>query len=148
MPIPALIALGISAASAAYGAYKKSEASKDLKEKQSGVNEKMSSLNSFYEGEAERDYMDTSVAKSTISRLKDQYKTANKTADSNNVKGGGTQEAVIATKSKNNEAYNRSLSNMVGYGTQYQENMRRGYSNGLQSLYNNNENLYGKDVRA
>ena len=132
-----LITLAISAASTGYSQYKKGQANKKAQGALNAQNAEMRGLSSWYDAEASKDFMDTDVAKSTLSKIRSQYKKGIDTNASNIARGGGTVEAEVANKATLNEKYNDVLSNMVGYGTQYKQNMKKGYSDVLTGLYSN-----------
>lgn len=129
-----LAALAISAAVTGYGMYKKGQANKKAQAEIDKQNREYGKLSSWYDAESSKDFMDTDVAKSTLGKINAQYKKGIEINASNAARGGATAEAQVANKAALNEKYNNVLNNMVGYGTQYQSNLKKEYGNALTTM--------------
>ncbi len=136
-----LTSMAMQLGSGIFGAKKGVDAGKELDaatqeaiNSQQGINSKNQEIADWYNSEASKDYMDTDVAQSTLGKIREQYKNSVETSASNAARGGATAEARVATKGKLNEGYNSVLNNMVGYGTQYKNSMKQGYSNQLSKV--------------
>lgn len=145
---PALIALAIEAGVMGYSEIKKAQASKKAREAMQGQTKRYKDLADWYNAEGSKDFMDTDVAKSTLGKLRDQYKNAIETNASNAARGGATEESKVANKTALNEKYNNVLQNLVGYGTQYKTNLKRDYANALGTWANSQNKMYGADVNS
>jgi len=141
MAIAGLAAQGV-------GMYQKAQANKKLQEKQEGINNRMQSLTDWYEGEASKDFMDTEIAQSTLGRIRDQYKEALEVGGDNMAKMGSTAESKVAHKGLLQDKYNKTVSNLAGYGTQYKRNLNRDYSRQLSGLFANNAATFGPEVQS
>lgn len=143
-----LITLALSAATTGYGMSQKAKAAKAQREAQMEMNRKYQGVSDWYEAEGSKDFLDTDVAKSTLSKIREQYKKGIETNASDAARGGATAEAKIANKSALNEKYNDVLSNMVGYGTQYKSNLKKDYANSLSAVAQGQNQMYGSDVAS
>lgn len=143
-----LVSLALMAASTGYGMYKKGQASKEMREANEKIQGKYSELSDWYGGESSKDFMDTEVAKSTLGKIREQYKKGVETNVSDAARGGATAEAQVANKAALNEKYNQVLSNMTGYGTEYKLNLKQQYQNALSSLASQQNATYGADVAS
>ena len=148
--MPALAAIGLiaSLASAGYGMYKQSQASKEARGAMDEQNARMNDLSSWYNAESSKDFLDTEVAQSTLGRIREQYKKGVETNASNAARGGATAEAKVANKASLNEKYNQVLNNMVGHGTQYKLNLKKGYSDALGKLASGQNSMNMADVAS
>lgn len=111
------------------------KAGKERQQYQNQLQGRVDDLNSWFESEYNKDFMNTDMAKSSIASL-------NRQADRNLDQmtnaasfGGMTQEGQIASRGKLNETYADAITKLLGYGTQYKNNVRSQYDYRLQSLY-------------
>lgn len=125
-----------------FGMAKAASANKKLQSAQESVLGKNKSLANWYDKQSNTDYFDTTAARSGLARIRTQYDKGLATSNQAGVQAGATTEAKIANKASMQDSYNRALSNMTGYGTQYQTNMKRAYGNELTNLYNGNNAAY------
>lgn len=137
------VAVGIASLLAkGYGMYKKSRADKKLQQGQEGINRKYNDLASWYNNESSKDFMDTSLAQSSLSDIKDQVRNQLNTNNSNAVKTGATAEAKVAAQGELSGRYNDAVRNLSKYGTQYQNNMKRDYKGMLTGMSGMNAATY------
>lgn len=104
------------------------------------LNERKSENEAFYNNRVNRDYLETNAAKGMFERLNKNLRNSNKTIDSNAAVTGGTAEASIAAKSKNQENYNDAVSGLAEKATNYQqgqEAMYRGQKSNLDNIQMN-----------
>ena len=146
--IDGLITGGIGAGTSIFGMIKAAQAGKRLQDAQEGVINQQQGLANWYNNQSNKDFFDTQAAQSGLARIRDQYKDSLDRTNSQGVQGGATTEAKVAAKSALQNSYNNTLSNLVGYGTQYQNNMKRAYGGQLQGLYAGNEAAYMPAVRS
>lgn len=92
-------------------------------------------LNTWFEGENNKDFLQTDVAQSSIRGLLGQQDRNINSINNAAVAGGATQEANIAAKGKLNENFADAIGKLMGYGTQYKQGLRDQYDYRLQSLY-------------
>ena len=142
--VDGLIGSGLSV----FGMIKGAQAGKRLQDAQEGVLSRQNSLADWYNNQSNKSFFDTQAAQSGLARIRDQYKNSLDHINSNGVQAGATTEAKVAAKSSLQDSYNKSLSNLVGYGTQYQNNMKRAYGGTLQGLYQGNYATYMPAVQS
>lgn len=92
-------------------------------------------LNTWFEGENNKDFLNTDVAQSSIRGLLGQQDRNINAMNNAAVAGGATQEANIAAKGKLNENFSDAIGKLLGYGTNYKQGLRQEYDYRLQSLY-------------
>jgi hypothetical protein len=92
-------------------------------------------LNTWFEGENNKDFLQTDVAQSSIRGLMGNNDRQIGAINNAAVAGGATQEANIAAKGKLNENFSEAIGRLLGYGTQYKQGLRDQYDYRLQSLY-------------
>ena len=82
---------------AMYGAYKNAEA---VKEKERTVADYKTNLDTWYDKNYNQDFLSTNVGKAALERTREQMFDQNKQAENARVVTGGTDEAVLAAKTK------------------------------------------------
>jgi len=138
----------IGAGMGIYGMAKGASAAKELQNEQSKVLEKNKSLADWYDRESNTNYLDTAAGSSGVQKIQDMYKENLAATNASGVSAGATSEQKIASKSALQKNYNDSISNMTGYGTQYQNNMKSAYGNQLQSIYKGNQQMYEPSIQS
>lgn len=131
-----------------HGMNKAAQAQKQLEGKQSGIIGNESSLSNWYNKQSNTDFLDTAAAKSGLANIREQYKQGLANANNQGVQAGATTEAKVAAKTGLQNSYNSTLSNLVGYGTQYQNAMKRRYEGTLGRLYGMNNALYQPKIQG
>lgn len=131
-----------------HGMNKAAQAQRQLEGAQQAQIAAEKGLGDYYNQQANTDYLNTAAAKSGLAKVRDQYKQTLADANSNMAAGGATDEAKVALKSGLQKGYNQTLSNLVGYGTQYQNAMKQAYGGTLSSLYNMNKELYQPKINS
>ena len=127
---------------ALYGQNKAAKAQTQLEGAQRGQLSSEQGLSNWYNQQSNTDFLDTSAAKSGLAKVRTQYKDMLDQGNSNMAAGGATSEAKVALKSGLQKNYNSAVSNLVGYGTQYQNAMKRAYGGTLGTIYGMNKQLY------
>ena len=142
--IDGLIGSGLSI----FGMIKGAQAGRRLQNAQEGVLNQQKSLADWYNNQSNTNFFDTMAAQSGLARIREQYRNSLNHINSNGVQAGATTEAKVAAKTSLQDAYDKTLSNLVGYGTQYQNNMKKAYGGTLQGLYQGNYATYMPAVRS
>ncbi|MBN2821074.1 MAG: hypothetical protein JXP36_19030 [Bacteroidales bacterium] len=100
------------------------------------INRQIQDNESFYNNRVNRDFMETNVAKGLAERLRKNLEKSNKTVESKSASLGGTAEAEIAAKSRNQENYNDAINQLAGQATQYQQGQEAIYQNAKNNTMN------------
>jgi hypothetical protein len=143
-----LIGSLVGAGTGIFGMIKAAQAGKQLQEANQGVLNQQSDLANWYNDQSNKSFFDTASAQSGLARIRDQYKQNLAEVNNKGVQGGATDEAQIAAKTSLQDNYNNTLSNLVGYGTQYQNNMKRAYGGALQGLWQGNTATYMPQIQS
>lgn len=91
---------------------------------------------SFYNNNVNKDFLQTNAAKGMFERLRKNLRDSNKVVDNSAAVHGGTAEATIAAKSKNQENHNNSVNDLAQKATQYQQNQEAIYRGEKANLDN------------
>lgn len=100
------------------------------------INRQFAQNESFYNNRANRDFLETNVAKGMFEKLRKNIDDNNKTIDSKAAITGATPEAVIAAKSKNQENYNEAVNSLADKATAYQTGQEAIYRGENSNLVN------------
>lgn len=100
------------------------------------INRQIQDNEAFYNNRVNRDFMDTSVAKGLAERLRKNLEKSNRTVESKSAALGGTAEAEIAAKSRNQENYNDAVNQLASNATQYQQGQEAIYQNAKNNTLN------------
>lgn len=145
MPLPLLIplvAMGLSAAGSAYGSSKSAEANRKADHYLRG---RMSALDADYAQNYYKDFLDSSTARSAVSRLNRTFKDEADKLRGRSIVTGSTAEAELAGKDNLQQRYADAVSNLAGVGTQYKQNIKNQYMQNRAGLENQTyANLAGK----
>jgi len=96
-----------------------------LDEQGNKLKERGDELNAFYTGESNKDYLDTSEARSALSALrKNQQESQKRMADIAAVTGA-SEESQLANNANLNENVAETTSNLAGKGTAYKTELRQ-----------------------
>ena len=125
-----------------HGGRKAAQAQTQLDNAQKGVIDSTKGLSNWYNQQSNTDYLDTAAAKSGLANVRDQYKKTLAQGNSNMAAGGATTESKVALKTGLQKDYNGTVSRLVGYGTQYQNAMKRAYGGTLGTIYGINKQQY------
>lgn len=131
-----------------HGQSKAAQAQTQLDQAQQAQISGEQNLGNYYNQQASTDYLNTSAAKSGLAKIRDEMKSALAQGQSNMAAGGATDESKVALKTGLNKNYNQAVSNLVGYGTQYQNAMKQAYGGTLGTLYAMNRGLYEPRVQS
>ena len=112
------------------------EAGKARQDYQNQLQGRIDDLNSWFNAENSKDFLDTDVARSSIRGLMGQQDRQLDALNNASAAGGATAETNIASKGKMNENFGDAIAKLLGYGTQYKQNLRSQYDYRLSSLYN------------
>ena len=126
-----MIGAAIGLAGQIYGAVKGAQ---DNKRNDALLRSQNEENESFYNNNVNRDFLETNAAKGMTERLDKNLRDSNKVIDSNAAVTGGTAEASIAAKSKNQENYGNTMSQIAEKATDFQqrgEAIYRGQKNNL-----------------
>lgn len=128
--IPAVISL----AGMIGGMVQKSKADKRMKANLEANQAKQQSLADWYNAESNKDFLDTELSQSILSKATEQYKKALEVSGGNAAKSGATAESKVAMQGEIAGRYNEMLNQLSGYGTQYKANMKKDYGNWLGDI--------------
>lgn len=103
---------------AMYGAYKNAEA---VKQKENEVEQYKTDIDTWYDKNYNQDFLSTNVGKAALERTREQMFDTNKQADNAKVVTGGTDEAVLAAKTKNNDMFSETVNKLAAMGTARQD---------------------------
>ena len=81
----------------------------------------------FYNNNVNQDFLQTNAGKGVFERLRQQIKEANQQASNNAAVTGGTAEAEIAAKSRNQQNYNNAVNDVSQQATRYQQGQEAMY---------------------
>lgn len=97
-------------------------------------------------GASKQDFLETNAAKSIMEKVRENQLAANKQAENNVAKTGGTAEAEIAAKSAIQEKTNDVVSDIAGQATQYQNQKEAQYLAQKNAL--NNQQIAVNSAKA
>jgi hypothetical protein len=138
LSIAALLAsLGMQA----FGQSKSAGLQKEYDERLQG---RMDATESEFSKNYNKDFFNTDVAKSTVKALQDRMKVESDKLKQTAVRTGATPESSIAAKGELQEGYGETMNKLLGYGTNYRDQLRqrRDY------LMNNLFNLEGQNIQS
>jgi hypothetical protein len=118
--IPAILSL----ASSLYGQVRNAKAGK---EQQKLIEQQQNDLSAWYKNNYYKDFLQTDVAKSVLSKLINQFTDQANLLNNVGAKTGATHETNLAGKSALNKQYAAALAELLGMGTQYKDSVRRSY---------------------
>lgn len=110
----------------------------------------LSSLNSWYNNNANRDFLSTSMGKSMSSLISDQADKQTNRMEGNAAVMGATEASKLAQSSNINSGVAEGINKLTQYGTQYNDNIRNNYFSKMMSLQGKigEHQLGGQQVRA
>lgn len=111
------------------------KAGKERQKYQKQLEGRVDDLNTWFESEYNKDFLNTDIARSSISGLNRQTDRQLDALNNAASFGGMTQEGQIASRGKLNETYADAITKLLGYGTQYKQGLRSQYDYRLGSLY-------------
>ena len=123
------------AASLAMSALAKKKSADERKKMEGLYDERETNINTLFNEQYGKDFLDTDVAKSTVSELQSQMKTAGESSENVAAATGQTAEGEIATKGVLQEKYTEALNKLTGYGTQYKDMQLNRYRQELSDLF-------------
>lgn len=139
MPFAAIIPLLTTLITTAATLYAQDEsnkqAAKQRKRYENQLQGRVDDLNEWFNREYYRDFLDTDIARSSIRGLMQQQDRQLEAINNAAAQGGATAESNIAAKGKLNEGFADAIARLLGYGTQYKNDLRSQYDYRLQSLY-------------
>lgn len=145
MPLPLLIPLVATGLSAAGSAFAAGESAKANRKADNYLKGRMSALDADYAQNYYKDFLDTSTARSAVSRLNRTFKDEAEKLRGRSVVSGSTAEAELAGKDNLQQRYADAVSNLAGVGTQYKQNMKNQYMQNRAGLESQTySNLAGK----
>jgi len=123
------------AASLAMNAIAKKASANERKKLESLYADRQIGIDTLFNEQSSQDFLDTDVARSTISELNSQMKQAASASENTAAATGQTAESEIATKGKLQEKFSDALNKLAGYGTQYKDSQLNRYQNQLTDLF-------------
>ena len=142
--MPAWIPLSILAGQLIGNAVGQAGSAKANKDRQKFLDKRLTDLGAWYKTESNTPFLQTEMAQSVLSRLRDEMARNNQSMGNNAISRGATAEAVTAQKSEQQKRYGGTLTDLAGYGTQYKDNLRRDYQGQLNSLLNMKDQAYAQ----
>lgn len=97
---------------------------------------------------ANQDFLDTNVASSIMTRIKENLKNANNMADKQAATTGATNEATLAAKTANQKQYNDVVSQVAGMGTARADQIEARHQNQEGQILGLNVGLANDDIAA
>lgn len=122
-------------------AYSQNQSAKANDKAKGFLNNRINSLDAWYNGESSKDYTQTAEGQSTIKRLQSQMKNALDSQNNEAVKTGATAESKVAMQGELQEKYSDAISQLSGLSTQRKDNLRRDYSYQMNNLLNQKANM-------
>ena len=105
---------------------------------------RISDLSTFYKTEINTPFLQTPLAQSVLSRLREEMEQQNDAMNSNAISSGATAETKVAAKSEQNKRYAGALSDIAGLGTQYKANLKSEYQTRLSDLLNMKDQAFAQ----
>ena len=132
---PLIIALATMAAQTGAQAASNQKAGIERKRYEGQLQGRIDDLNTWFDTENNKDFLQTDVAQSSIRGLIGRQDRQVDALNNASAAGGGTAESNIAAKGKLNENFADAIGKLLGYGTNYKQGLRQQYDYRLQSLY-------------
>jgi len=126
--------------------YAQNQANEAEKKYEAFNTNRMKDLDSWFNKEYYQNYLDSTTAKSALSRFNAQMKERQEALKNSAVAGGATPEAVIASQGESDKAYNDAVNNLVGMGDQKRDQTMYRYKGLMQPLEANQANILGNRV--
>lgn len=149
MPLPLAIPIGMAAAgmfSKIYGGIKSGKANREA---EGIVDNQITDLNSWYDVEKNRDFLESNVARSAITNVLENIEDRNKQVDSTAAVTGGSDASVIAAKAKSQDQYSNTIRDIASYGTARGDRIEDRYRTNLSQLMGQKTNIQtGKAANA
>ena len=125
----------------AYGQSKSAALQKQYDQQLQG---RMNDVENIFSKNYNKDFFSTDVAKSTVKTLQDRMKLESDKLSQTAVKTGATPESKIAAKGELQKNYGEAMTKILGYGTNYKDQLRqrRDY------LMNNLMNMQGQNLQG
>lgn len=123
------------AASLAMNALAKKKSADARKNVEGLYGERQINIDTLFNEQDSTDFLDTDVAKSTISELQSQMKKAGDASKNVAAATGQTAEGEIAVKGNLQEKFTEALNKLAGYGTQYKDAQLSRYRAELADLF-------------
>jgi hypothetical protein len=101
-----------------------------------------------YNQMANQDFLDTNVASSMMTRIKERLKNANNMADKQAATTGATNEAILAAKTANQGQFNDVVSQVAGMGTARADQIEGRHMNQEGQILGLNVGLANDDIQA
>lgn len=111
-------------------------AKKKAKKADSMLNDRQRTLDDWYRKEMSSDFLDTDVAKSTLSYIGSKNKKAENAMRNSAIKRSTTAEERVAMASSLNQNYADAVSKVAGMGTSYKNQVQGTYMNESNKLAN------------
>lgn len=104
-------------------------ANKKAKKADNMLNDRQRSLDDWYRKEMSNDFLDTDVAKSTLSYIGSKNKKAENAMKNSAIRRSTTAEERVAMASSLNQNYADAVSKVAGMGTSYKNQVQSNYMN-------------------
>ena len=138
-----LVAMAISAASAAYAQNK----AKKAQDKSNAFNElRISQADDWYNQNYYKNYLESDIARGTLEKLSKRFREQNDANASNSAAGGGTPEEVLASSKVAQNQLNDATLSLAAQGQQWKDTISQRYQNMLVPLYNNQQSILQNQV--
>lgn len=117
-----LVGMGLSLAGQVFGAARNARLNK---QNENIVNTQLAKNEAEFNNSANRDFLDTNVAKNAVTQAQNDLKDERKAVEGRAAITGASDEAVIAGNSAVRKNYADRLGQLASYGTQYRDNKER-----------------------
>lgn len=121
--VPA-VGAGISLATGIYGQIR---AAKETSKQNALLNQKERSLDTYYNGEINKNVLDTEYAKSALKKIREEYDRRRKIADSTAAITGASDEVKVAEKDTQHRGLSDAVTSLAQYGAQRKDALKREY---------------------
>lgn len=143
--IPALITAGLGTAANIFGQI---QANKAAKKSEAYNSQRMNDVSAWFNKEQYGNFLNSDMARSTLSTINRQLKDSNKVVQNQAAAGGATPEAVIAQTGKTNDVYANAVNSLVGVGDERRNRAMYQYQGLMQPLQANQANILAGKVNS
>lgn len=135
----------ISIAGQIFGAI---QGAKARKKQQKLLDQQQQENKSFYDNNANKDFLQTNVAKDVVTKSKEALVDDRKNVAGRAAITGASDEAIAAGNAKVSKNYTDQLGRLAGMGTQYQNEQQRMYRGIKSNLDQNQSNIYSQEAES
>lgn len=124
------------------------KSAKAFKQKEKNIKDFSSNLETWYDTESNKDYLQSNVASNVLTRIGEKMKQNNNLAQQQQAVTGATDESVLAAKANANKAYNEAAGNVAAMGTARQDQVEGRYMNQNMGILDMKNQVQDQKVAA